>query len=96
MHGLTLAFGDGRVRGKGHDCVGPFIFEGDYDDRGHVRLVKCYLGRHQVLYHGLYDGEGTIHGTWMVEGLWSGAFALAPARRPVDPSAPILAIDPGP
>jgi hypothetical protein len=73
---LTLRLGVGRIDGEGDDIVGPFTFSGEYDQRGHVRMTKQYLGKHQLLYEGAYDGEGTIFGRWSY--LWAtGPFALA-------------------
>jgi len=37
-------------------------------------LVKQYVGRHQVLYRGSYDGEGTIRGEWSIGAHWRGIF----------------------
>ncbi len=78
MGPLLLRFHDGRIDGEGRDIVGPFTFTGDYDEHGAVRLVKQYLGRHQVFYQGTYDGEGTIFGKWRIHPFWSGTFALSP------------------
>jgi hypothetical protein len=89
MTGLVLHFADGRIEGEGRDVVGRFTFSGEYDERGHVVLVKQYLKKHQVLYQGTYDGEGTIFGQWSISSLWSGNFALAPVHAEPDPDAPI-------
>src|SRR5690242_12032352 len=78
MGPLVLRFENGRIEGEGRDMVGPFTFAGEYDDRGAIRMVKQYLGRHQVLYQGTYDGEGTIFGQWSIPPFWSGSFALSP------------------
>jgi hypothetical protein len=75
MH-LVLRMGEGRIEGEGDDCIGPFTFGGHYDEQGHVVMVKQYIGRHQVLYEGSYDGEGTIFGHWSIGPLWTGPFAL--------------------
>ena len=64
MGPLALRFRDGRIEGEGRDVIGRFTFAGEYDDHGAIRMVKQYLGRHQVLYQGTYDGEGTIFGEW--------------------------------
>jgi hypothetical protein len=78
MGPLVLRFENGRIDGEGRDVIGPFTFEGEYDDGGAIRMVKQYLGRHQVFYQGTYDGEGTIFGQWSIPPLWSGSFALSP------------------
>jgi len=94
MSPLELRFANGRVEGEGEDCVGPFTFSGSYHEDGTVTLIKQYVGRHQVLYRGQHDGEGTIFGRWSL-GLgeldeWSsGAFALTPEQRRAMPDAPI-------
>jgi hypothetical protein len=75
MH-LVLRLGDGQIGGEGDDCIGPFSFSGHYDERGNVVMVKQYVGRHQVLYEGTYDGEGTIFGHWSISSPWSGSFAM--------------------
>jgi hypothetical protein len=89
MPDLVLHFADGIVTGEGRDCIGPFTFEGTYDDRGNVVMVKQYLGRHKVLYEGTYDGEGTVFGRWSIGGFWSGPFALSPVRQRPSEDAPI-------
>jgi hypothetical protein len=92
MHDLELRFAHGTVRGAGTDCIGPFTFDGQYDNRGTVTMIKQYVGRHQVLYRGTYDGEGTIFGRWSIGQLWSGPFALSPADFAVPADAPILVV----
>jgi hypothetical protein len=94
MHELELHFGGGNVRGSGRDVIGRFTFAGTYDYHGLVRLVKQYLGRHQVLYEGTYDGEGTIYGQWSIGDRWRGPFALSPLRGGADPDALIETIQP--
>jgi hypothetical protein len=89
MNDLVLHFDGGSVEGSGHDVVGRFVFHGTCNDHGEVRLIKQYLGRHQVLYLGSYDGEGTIHGRWHIGELASGPFALSPVRGWIDPDAPV-------
>jgi hypothetical protein len=91
MHDLTLHFDGGRIDGSGYDCIGAFAFVGGYDELGGVYLVKQYVGRHKVEYHGRYDGEGTIFGRWTIGEDWSGSFALSPEKFTVS-DAPILAI----
>lgn len=89
MGPLVLRFADGRIEGEGRDVIGPFVFEGEYDAQGAIRMVKQYLGRHQVIYTGTYDGEGTIFGRWSIPPFWSGPFALSPVVGRAPPDAPI-------
>ncbi len=93
MGPLVLRFADGRIEGEGRDVVGPFTFTGAYDDHGAIRMVKQYLGRHQVHYQGTYDGEGTILGRWSIPPLippfGSGSFALSPVIGKPPADAPI-------
>ncbi len=83
MTDLVLHFEDGHITGAGEDVVGKFRFSGTYDQAGNIVMVKQYLDRHQVVYVGRYDGEGTIHGTWEIPPLWRGTFALTPEPRDV-------------
>jgi hypothetical protein len=92
MHDLVLRFADGRIEGEGIDIIGRFTFAGEYDRTGSVTLVKKYLGRHQVLYQGSYDGEGTIFGEWSIDTFWRGPFALSPERFAVAADAPIISV----
>lgn len=86
MEAFELHFRDGEVRGHGIDIIGRFTYYGEYDQQtGHVRLVKQYLGKHQVLYVGQPDGEGNITGKWTIperwagqEHVWTGPFLLTP------------------
>jgi hypothetical protein len=67
MEAFELHFRDGEVTGHGRDIVGRFVFQGEYDEKtGHVRMVKQYLGKHQVFYDGRPDGEGSILGKWTI------------------------------
>ncbi len=80
MSPLILRFAAGTVSGDGLDWVGPFSFRGEYDQAtGEVRMIKQYLGKHQVLYVGRPDGEGSIQGTWSIGTVDSGPFLLRPA-----------------
>jgi hypothetical protein len=92
MRELVLHFGDGLVDGSGMDIVGRFSFQGHYDHAGNVVLVKQYVGRHQVLYTGRYDGEGTIFGEWSIGQTWRGPFALRPEKFTVPASVGIVSI----
>ena len=80
MHELTFDFGQGAIRGEGADCVGRFTFDGTCDGQGAVVMVKQYLGKHQVLYQGQFDGEGTIFGRWSIRPFDSGNFLLTVVR----------------
>ena len=80
MANVTLRFADGQISGSGRDILGRFQFEGTYDRDGIVKMVKHYLGKHDVFYTGAYDGEGTIFGQWMVSSGNVGPFALQPER----------------
>jgi hypothetical protein len=92
MRDLVMRFAAGRVEGSGTDVIGRFTFRGEYDAAGTVTLLKQYLGRHQVLYRGRYDGEGTIFGEWSIGELWRGPFALSPEDFTVSADAPILTV----
>lgn len=79
MTPFSLRFAAGRIGGEGRDVVGRFTFAGTCDEQtGEVRLLKQYLGRHQVLYLGQSDGEGSIHGTWHIGEHESGSFRMRP------------------
>jgi len=79
MTPFTLHFVAGCVTGEGRDVVGRFTFGGEYDEAtGEVRLVKQYIGKHQVLYVGRPDGEGSILGTWSIGEHCTGPFLLRP------------------
>jgi len=68
MTNLQITFEQGRFQGSGTDIVGPFTLSGIISDGGVVTIDKQYVGRHCVQYSGNYDGEGTMAGTWTVEG----------------------------
>lgn len=86
MEAFELHFRGDEVTGHGLDVIGRFTFHGECDVRtGQVRLVKQYLGRHQVWYVGQPDGEGNITGKWTItlrygeqEHVWTGPFLLTP------------------
>jgi hypothetical protein len=74
MEDLVIEFSTGLIRGSGRDVVGDFEMYGTMENDGRVKIVKQYVGRHQVVYSGSYDGEGTMFGTWLIEmltGSWS-------------------------
>lgn len=77
MHDVVLSIHEGLVSGQGFDCVGRFTFRGTWDSQGVVFLVKQYVRKHQVLYQGQYDGEGTIFGRWSIVPFDSGEFLLS-------------------
>jgi hypothetical protein len=81
MEELTLRFSDGVIVGEGRDIIGHFLFRGTINAGGKVHLIKKYLGRHEVVYEGDYDGEGTIYGTWSIAPFWSGPFVLMADRQ---------------
>jgi hypothetical protein len=90
MTPFTLFFSAGAVTGSGRDRVGPFTFQGEYDEAtGEVRMVKKYLGKHSVLYTGRPDGEGSIQGTWVIPGNDTGPFLLRPALSKPTSDEPI-------
>ena len=94
MTPFTLRFAEGSVTGQGRDIVGRFTFSGSYDEiTGAVRMVKQYIGRHQVLYVGQPDGEGCIQGTWRISETDKGPFLLRPVMVKVRGDEPILEID---
>jgi hypothetical protein len=69
MMAIDLTFARGRLEASGSDFVGPFTFEGDYNPvDGECRWSKVYLGRHQVSYTGINEGEG-ICGIWEIRQL---------------------------
>jgi hypothetical protein len=76
MRGLVLRFSADRIEGEGSDVIGPLTFQGQFRGGGSVVLVKQNLRRHQVLYRGQYDGEGTIFGGWSIGEYWRGPFVL--------------------
>jgi hypothetical protein len=79
MQDFRLAFHDGAIEGRGTDLIGRFVFRGEFDtNTGRVRMVKQYLGKHQVLYEGGPDGEGSIAGTWSIDESWTGPFLMQP------------------
>lgn len=88
MRDFLLRFSGEKVEGEGRDIIGRFTVRGTCDDRGNVVMVKQYIGRHRVFYRGVYDGEGTIYGTWSIGEHFSGPFALSPVRS-APPDAPI-------
>jgi len=64
MEQLRLAFTPPRIKGSGADIIGPFVLDGVITSGGGVTLQKTYVGKHDVIYDGHYDGEGRMWGTW--------------------------------
>ena len=79
MEQLQMKFEDGLVSGTGFDVVGNFEFTGSMQG-GEIAMVKQYLGRHQVIYAGCYDGEGAFHGDWRA-GACKGRWAISMLPR---------------
>ncbi len=74
MSSLRLEYQGLVVRGHGTDIVGPFTLLGAMEPEGRLRLVKQYVNRHAVNYHGEFDGEGCLFGAWNIgtdQGRWS-------------------------
>lgn len=68
MESLLLEIDGDRIRGEGQDIVAPFTLDGHLSTDGLARIRKQYVGQHQVLYVGQFDGEGTFRGTWDIQG----------------------------
>lgn len=86
MRELWLRFSEGRIEGGGRDCVGPFVFVGQYDvNTGRCALHKQYLNAHSVDYGGHNDDDGLwVWGVWRIR-QDSGGFHLWPRAAP-DPT----------
>ncbi len=67
MHPLEVCLRGDRLFGRGCDVIGAFRLDGTLQPSGEIIIVKQYVGKHQVLYVGKYDGEGTFAGLWQVE-----------------------------
>lgn len=97
MSAFRLNFDGSAVTGHGIDVIGGFTITGDFEPgTGRVRFVKQYLGKHQVVYDGRPDGEGSILGTWTITTRWSGKtwtsqgpFGLRPTLPRVTGEEPI-------
>lgn len=73
MEGLMIQIHEGKITGSGYDMVGSFTFEGTVDENQNVLMHKHYLGQHQVVYKGEYDGNNLLWGIWSVNwmtGAW--------------------------
>lgn len=64
MEELRVTVSPPLLAGTGTDVVGAFVLQGDIASDGVVEIRKTYLGKHQVVYVGQYDGEGRLWGTW--------------------------------
>jgi len=84
MDDLVLTFSSGVLSGSGHDCIGDFALQGNYESNGSVSFVKQYTGKHAVTYQGLSTGEGVIYGHWRIPGFNTGRFALKPDGKSTD------------
>lgn len=74
-----LNFQEGKVTGSGADDVGPFSWEGTYNEGSMlVTLIKSYPS-HQVLYEGMADTNG-IYGTWQLSFV-RGGFHIWPKKN---------------
>ncbi|MBA4188514.1 MAG: hypothetical protein C0467_10960 [Planctomycetaceae bacterium] len=94
MTPFYLHFASGQVTGEGKDVIGLFTFSGTFDETtGHIRLMKQYIGKHQVLYVGQPDGEGSIAGKWSIGEFHTGPFLLRPALAKPAGNEPIAEIE---
>jgi hypothetical protein len=102
MKAFELHFTGTAIQGQGVDIVGPFTISGQVDpSNGHVIFVKQYLGKHSVRYHGEPDGEGSIHGRWLIDmrihGEFyreEGNFLIQPTLPEPEADAPIISMKP--
>ncbi|MGL6075674.1 MAG: hypothetical protein ACRC8S_16080 [Fimbriiglobus sp.] len=75
MRAFELHFSETQITGHGVDLVGPFTFAGQVDPaNGQIVMVKQYMGKHSVRYIGGPDGEGSIHGQWIIDTRIHGEF----------------------
>jgi len=78
---FSLKFRDHKVRGKGHDPVGDFVWSGTYNNEHQtVSLTKQYVGKHSVKYEGKRSAKLSFQGTWTI-GDTHGEFELVKGRR---------------
>ena len=75
MQNLLLRFDGEKITGSGSDCVGDFTFHGMIQG-SQVNLLKQYIGKHQIEYRGVSDGEGTYFGNWYLLGYVGGKWLL--------------------
>ena len=75
---FRMEFRGGSIRGDGTDFVGPFSLAGKSDvATGRCFWTKQYVGKHQVTYQGLNQGQGIV-GEWVISGIWTGQFHIWP------------------
>ena len=68
MEQLWLRIEGTSIEGAGVDIIAPFTFSGKFRPDGSIEMIKQYERMHGVLYVGRYDGEGTLFGTWDING----------------------------
>lgn len=95
MDPLFLRFDGERISGHGSDRVGDFRLTGEFGSDGRMRIDKHYLAGHTVLYHGAWDGEGTMSGTWYLPGDFGRWLIALPSSRAVS-RLPISELRPAP
>ncbi len=93
MSDLELSFDGRSIRGRGYDIIGLFELDGLVDERSLVELNKHYLGKHSVLYQGVYDGEGTFSGIWQI-GAYHGKWLIKISRQHGIDNQPIVEFAP--
>jgi hypothetical protein len=83
---LDLHFAEGRMTGGGHDDVGAFVVNGDFERASlECRWIKSYPGSHDVYYRGFREGKG-IWGAWDIGIHAHGGFHIWPAGLAADGS----------
>jgi hypothetical protein len=77
---LALRFESGRMSGTGHDELGHFRIEGNYDTTSQeANWNKAYPDGHTVCYRGFRENPVKgIWGTWNIPNNWSGGFHIWP------------------
>ena len=53
------------VKGKGTDMMGDFEINGTIDQNNEVTFDKQYIGKHNVIYKGTFDGR-LMQGKWVI------------------------------
>ena len=94
MEQLELNFEDGSLNGTGTDIVGDFMLRGRISGPS-IRLLKHYIGQHEIEYDGTYDGEGVYYGRWNYGGCMGGKWLIrvsASQRSQPNSDADILEI----
>lgn len=76
MDQLVLEYADGALSGSGTDIVGEFVLSGRMTGPT-VFLLKQYIDRHKIEYHGTWDGEGIYSGKWSYYGAVGGDWLIA-------------------